>query len=109
MLARLEKEQDWCKDLGAGMCVKRRVEGGGPSDILKQTKHTGLFWHMFVWFLDEGDLKDSRKIGTAWGFKVAGTMNRYFLKHVRRKGQVTITLKIMSQMGWRSQLKRSAI
>ena len=60
--------------------MKRRVEGGGPSDILKQTKKTGLFWHMFVRFLDEGELNDSHKIGTAWGLKVAGTMNKFFFK-----------------------------
>ena len=62
------------------MCVKRRVEGGGPSDILKQTKKTGLWWHMFVWFLDDGEFNYSHKIGTALGLKVSGTMNKFFFK-----------------------------
>ena len=72
MLAGLEKGEDRCKDLGIGMCIKRRVEGGEPSDILKQTRNTGLYWNMFFPFLDEGELAESHKIGTAWGLKVAG-------------------------------------
>ena len=35
LLAGLEKGEDWCKDFGVGMCVKRRVKRGGPNDILK--------------------------------------------------------------------------
>ena len=69
-----------CKNIGVGMCVKRRVKGGEPSDILKQTRKIGLFWNTFIWFLDEGELNDSHKIGTAWGLKVGGTMNKFFFK-----------------------------
>ena len=72
------------------MCVKRIVEGREPSAILKQTRKTGLFWHMFVRFLDEGELKESHKIGTAWGLKVAGTMNKFFIKALQEKGTSTL-------------------
>ena len=90
LLAGLEKGDDWCKDLGIGMCVKRRVEGGEPSAILKQTRNTGLYWHIFVWFLDEEELKESHKIGTSWGLKVSGTMNKFFLKARQEKGTSTL-------------------
>ena len=72
------------------MCVKRKVGGGEPSAILKQTRKTGLYWHMFVRFLDEGELKESHKIGTAWGLKVSGTMNKFFMKARQEKGTSTL-------------------
>ena len=43
LLAGLKKGEDFCKDIGVGMCVKREVNRGEPSDILKQTRNTGLF------------------------------------------------------------------
>ena len=85
LLSGLETGEDRCKDLGVGMCVKRRVEVGIPSDILKQTKNTGLWWNMLVRFLDEGELNDSHKIGTAWGLKVSGKMAKFFFKARQNK------------------------
>ena len=40
---------------------------------------------MFVWFLDEEELNDSHKIGTAWGLKVTRTMNKFFFKERQDK------------------------
>ena len=51
---------------------------------------------MFVWFLDEGELKEYHKIGTDWGLKVAGKMNKFFMKARQKKeGRYTVFCREM--------------
>ena len=38
---------------------------------------------MFVRFLDNKQLKESKKIGAEWGNKIAAAMNKYFLQKQR--------------------------
>ena len=45
---------------------------------------------MLVRFLDEGELKESYKIGTACGLKVAGTMKKLCMKACQEKGTSTL-------------------
>ena len=57
---------------------------------LGTNKKERLYWNMFVRFLDEGELKESYKIGTAWGLKVAGTMKKFFMKARQENGTSTL-------------------
>ena len=43
------------------MSVRRRVENGSATEIMKHTKKTYLDWHIFVRFLDEKELKKIEK------------------------------------------------
>ena len=110
LLRGLLKGANFCKELGVGMCVKKRVDGGEPSDILKQQIKIGLLWHMFFRLLDKGEFNGSHNIDIAWGLKVAGTINKFFFKaHQDKSTSNFIVLRSMCQMGWRSQLQKSVI
>ena len=74
----LNDEDDWVKRLKIGMSVRRRVENGSATEIMKHTKKTYLDWHIFVRFLDEKELKKIDNIGEAWGKDITAAMNLYF-------------------------------
>ena len=57
----------WTKNLDIKMVVRRRGTGEGLRAIMKQSTKKTLYWHMFVRFLDNKQLKDSKKIGAEWG------------------------------------------
>ena len=70
----------WTKNLDIKMVVRRRGTGEGPRAIMKQSTKKTLYWHMFVRFLDNKQLKDSKKIGAEWGGEIAAAMNKFFLQ-----------------------------
>ena len=68
------------------MTVRRRAIGGGPTEVMKvKTKKGAINWHMFLRFLEEDEIEESKKIAEKWGNKIAGTLSKYFFS--RRKDQ----------------------
>ena len=81
LIQALEREDQWCKKLKISMTVRRREYGGEVGDAIKvKVKDMHLNWHMFLRFLDEGELGKSRDIGQRWGEQLAGAMNLFFRK-----------------------------
>ena len=77
----LEQEHDWCKNLKIGMTVRRRECGGGAGDAIKvKVKDMQLNWHIFLRFLDDHELGQSKNIAQKWGETLAGAMNYFFRK-----------------------------
>ena len=83
LLKALNDEDDWVKRLKIGMSVRRRIENGSATEIIKHTKKTYLDWHIFVRFLDEKELKNIDNIGETWGKDITGAMNQYFSNECR--------------------------
>ena len=50
LLKALNDEDDWVKRLKIGMSVRRRVENGSATEIMKHTKKTYLDWHILLDF-----------------------------------------------------------
>ena len=69
------------------MVVRRRDTGEGPRGILKQSTKKPLHWHMFVRFLGNEQLKESKKIGAEWGNKIAAAMKK---NSFRGKGKIKV-------------------
>ena len=91
LITGLEKNESWCKELEIGMTVRRRAVGGVPSEVMKvKTKKNEINWHMFLRFLDEDEIKESKKIAQSWGTKLAGTMSKYFFSR-RKEANVNTT------------------
>ena len=81
LYAKIEKSaKNRTKNLDIEMVVRRRDTGEGPRAIMKQSTKKTLYWHMFVRFLDNKQLKDSKKIGAEWREKIAAAMNKFFLQ-----------------------------
>ena len=77
----LETNKQWCQDLNIGMTVRRRAIGGTPGETMKvKTKNGHMNWYMFLRFLEQDEIKKSKKIGEAWGKNLAATMSKYFFR-----------------------------
>ena len=84
LIQALEREDQWCKKLKISMTVRRREYGGEVGDAIKvKVKDMHLNWHMFLRFLDEGELGKSRDIGQRWGEQLAGAMNLFSVNNVQ--------------------------
>ena len=81
----LEQEHEWCKNLKIGMTVRRRECGGGAGDAIKvKVKDMQLNWHIFLHFLDDDELGQSKNIGQKWGETLAGAMNYFFANSAKK-------------------------
>ena len=61
------------------MTVRRRTVGGKPTEVMKvKTSTHYINWHMFLRFLEEDEIKYSKKIAEKWGWKLANAMAVYF-------------------------------
>ena len=90
LITGLEKNESWCRKLEIGMTVRRRAIGGGPTEVMKvKTKKGAINWHMFLRFLEEDEIEESKKIAEKWGEKIAGTLSQYF--YSRRKEESSNT------------------
>ena len=54
-----------------------------------KTKKGAINWHMFLRFLQEDEIEESKKIAEKWGEKIARTLSHYF--YSRRKEESSNT------------------
>ena len=86
LITGLDKNESWCKDLQIGMTVRRRAVGGNPTEVMKvKTSTRYINCHMFLRFLEEDEIKDSKKIAEKWGSKLANAMSVYFSRKHREE------------------------
>ena len=66
--------------------------GGGPTEVMKiKTSKGYINWHMFLRFLDEDEIKDSKKVAEKWGLKLASAMSLYFSIKRREESKTNTT------------------
>ena len=93
LITGLENNKSWCKELEIGMTVRRRAVGGAPTEVMKvKTKKGAINWHMFLRFLEEDEIKETKMIAEKWGTKLAGTLSNYFFSRRKEENSNTTFL-----------------
>ena len=72
----IRKGRSMVQKLKISMTLRRREYGGKVGKAIQvKVKDMQLNWHMFLFFLDDGELRKSRDIGQMWGEQLTGAMH----------------------------------